>query len=222
MPRFSTLFSIAVHAIVIGAAVIWSTIATGVLPSPRDVFAYHDVSMIAVPDVPPPPSPARPAPDQTVSVNAAPLVEPQQVVPETGLEGVATRSSAPGDVSIAPGVSGGLPGVVSNLEPPPPPAPPPPAKPVHLHSGMTAPRKIVDVQPVYPQLAQAARRGGIVILEAILDVKGNVESVRVLKGVPLLDEAALTAVRQWRFTPALLNGQPVPVVMTVTVNFELR
>jgi protein TonB len=87
---------------------------------------------------------------------------------------------------------------------------------------MRAPEKIVDVKPIYPALAQAARREGLVILEAVIDVKGNVESVRVLKGVPLLDEAAVAAVRQWRFTPALLNSESVPVVMTVTVSFQLK
>jgi protein TonB len=70
--------------------------------------------------------------------------------------------------------------------------------------------------------ARAARQQGVVILETIIDVDGNVTTVRVLRGYPLLDESAVEAVRQWRFTPALLNGQPIPVVMTVTVNFALR
>ena len=60
------------------------------------------------------------------------------------------------------------------------------------------------------------------ILEAVLDAQGQVESVRVLRSIPQLDRAALDAVQQWRFTPALLNGQAVPVVMTVTVNFTLQ
>jgi periplasmic protein TonB len=84
-----------------------------------------------------------------------------------------------------------------------------------------APVKIVNVEPTYPAIAVAARKEGIVILETVIDAEGRVESVRVLRGVPLLDEAAVGAVRQWRFTPARLNCQPVPVVMTVTVNFQL-
>jgi protein TonB len=62
---------------------------------------------------------------------------------------------------------------------------------------------------------------GAVTLEAILDATGKVESVRVLESVPLLDDAALRAVRQWRYTPTELNGVPVPVLMTVTIRFSL-
>jgi protein TonB len=82
--------------------------------------------------------------------------------------------------------------------------------------------KIFDVAPVYPAIARTARVQGVVILEAVLDAKGRVESVRVLRSIPLLDQAAVDAVQQWRFTPALLNSQAVPVVMTVTVNFRLQ
>jgi len=75
---------------------------------------------------------------------------------------------------------------------------------------------------VYPALARAVRVQGLVIIEATIDEKGNVESARVLKGEPLLNQAVLDAVRLWRFTPALLGGVPVPVVMTVTVDFRLQ
>ncbi len=92
---------------------------------------------------------------------------------------------------------------------------------MHLHSGMQAPRKTVNVDPVYPRVAQAVRIEGVVILEAVIDVQGRVESVRVLRSIPLLDQAAVDAVKQWTFTPTLLNGVPVPIAMTVTVNFEL-
>ena len=60
------------------------------------------------------------------------------------------------------------------------------------------------------------------ILEATLDEHGNVDRLKVLRSVPLLDEAALQAVRRWRYTPTLLNGRPVPVLMTITVRFSLR
>ena len=75
---------------------------------------------------------------------------------------------------------------------------------------------------MYPAIAQSARVQGVVILEAVLDANGRVDSVRVLRSIPLLDQAAVDAVRQWRFTPALLNNEAVPVVMTVTVNFALQ
>jgi protein TonB len=62
---------------------------------------------------------------------------------------------------------------------------------------------------------------GVVILQATIDSRGNVEAATVLRSIALLDQAALDAVRQWKFTPTLLNGMAVPVIMTVTVNFEL-
>jgi protein TonB len=71
-------------------------------------------------------------------------------------------------------------------------------------------------------MAQTAHVKGVVILEAIIDERGAVKQVTVLRSIPLLDQAAVEAVRQWRFTPARLNGEAVPVVMTVTVNFELE
>ena len=76
--------------------------------------------------------------------------------------------------------------------------------------------------PLYPAIAQSARVQGIVIIEATIGADGRVTDVTVLRSIPLLDAAALTAVRQWEFSPTLLNGIPVPVIMTVTVNFTLQ
>jgi protein TonB len=81
--------------------------------------------------------------------------------------------------------------------------------------------KIRDVRPVYPPIAKAAQVSGVVILEARIGADGGVEDARVLRSIPLLDEAALDAVKQWKFQPTLLNGQPVPIVMTLTINFTL-
>jgi protein TonB len=75
---------------------------------------------------------------------------------------------------------------------------------------------------VYPPVAQAARVTGVVILEAVINGSGAVTDVTVLRSVPLLDEAAIEAVRQWTYTPTLLNGVPVPIIMTVTVNFTMQ
>ncbi len=79
----------------------------------------------------------------------------------------------------------------------------------------------MNVAPIYPPMAKAAKVQGIVIIEATIDVDGQVTSAKVLRKAPFLEEAALEAVRQWKFAPALLNGVPVPVIMTVTVNFTL-
>jgi periplasmic protein TonB len=85
-----------------------------------------------------------------------------------------------------------------------------------------APRKIVHVPPVYPPIAQSARVQGVVILEARVEADGGVSDVKVLRSIPLLDEAAVASVRQWRFEPTLVNGAAVPVLMTTTVNFMLE
>ena len=84
------------------------------------------------------------------------------------------------------------------------------------------PRKIYDAKPTYPPAAQAAGVQGIVIVEAIIGVDGRVSSAKILRSVPMLEEAAIDAVSQWVYEPTLLSGVPVPVVMTVTVNFTLK
>jgi len=93
---------------------------------------------------------------------------------------------------------------------------------VRVGGDIKEPRKIKDVRPVYPDDALAARIQGVVILEAVIAPSGSVSDARVLRSVPGLDQAAVDAVRQWEFTPTLLNGVPVAVIMTVTVNFTLR
>ncbi len=93
---------------------------------------------------------------------------------------------------------------------------------VRVGGNVLQPRKTRNVQPVYPQIAQSARVQGRVIIEATIDRSGKVTETRVLRSIPLLDQAALDAVRQWEYEPTLLNGVPVPVIMTVTVNFALR
>ncbi len=82
------------------------------------------------------------------------------------------------------------------------------------------PVKIRDVRPVYPPAAREAKVTGVVIIETRIGTDGTVESAHVLKSIPLLDQAALDAVTQWQFAPTLMNGAPVPVMMTVTVNFS--
>jgi protein TonB len=82
------------------------------------------------------------------------------------------------------------------------------------------PVKLVDVPPVLPEMAVRANVRGIVIVEVTIDVDGTVKDARVLRSIPMLDAAALEAVRQWRYEPTMIDGKPVPVIMTVTVAFE--
>ena len=150
--------------------------------------------------------------------NAAPVEAPAEIKPETGLEAGFERSAGI-EGGIVGGVAGGITGGIP--EPPPPP-PPPPAAPVRVGGNIKAPQKVKHVNPVYPPIAQSARVQGVVIIEATIGPDGAVKDAKVLRSIPLLDQAALDAVRQWQFTPTLVNGVPVPVIMTVTVQFTLQ
>ena len=94
--------------------------------------------------------------------------------------------------------------------------------PVRAAGEVRPPRLIRRVEPDYPEMARLARVEGTVILEAVTDIYGRVSSVRVLRSIPLLDEAAAAAVRQWLYEPMIINGRPRPVVFTVTVRFVLQ
>ena len=90
---------------------------------------------------------------------------------------------------------------------------------VRVAGAITPPTKVKNVQPVYPALARQARVEGAVQLEVEIGEDGKVTDARVVKSVPLLDQAAIDAVKQWEYTPMMKGGVAVPVVMTVTVNF---
>jgi TonB family protein len=92
--------------------------------------------------------------------------------------------------------------------------------PVRVGGQIRPPTKIKDVQPVYPAIARSARVAGVVTIEATIGPDGKVMDAKVVRSVPLLDQAALDAVRQWEYMPTLLNGVPVPVVVSVTINFK--
>ena len=91
---------------------------------------------------------------------------------------------------------------------------------VRIGGQIKPPTKIKDVKPVYPAIAKSARVAGVVTIEATIGPDGTVIDAKVVRSIPLLDQAALDAVRQWEYTPTLLNGVPVPVLVTVTINFK--
>lgn len=95
--------------------------------------------------------------------------------------------------------------------------------PIHITSEVRKPEKIHSPRPHYTEVARKARISGLVILESIIDKRGEVTSVRVLRGLPMgLSEAAVSAVKQWRFKPATMRGKPVDVYFTLTINFTLQ
>jgi protein TonB len=98
----------------------------------------------------------------------------------------------------------------------------PPPRPVRVGEGIVEPKKLHDVKPVYPEQAKQERIQGLVILEATISTTGCIQALRVVKSAHRsLDLAALLAVLRWRYAPTLLNGESVPVFMTITVNFRL-
>ena len=105
---------------------------------------------------------------------------------------------------------------------PTPPPPRPIQKVVRVGSHIKAPRQTYSVNPVYPPLAQEAHIRGVVVVEAVIDEHGNVVQARAVSGNPLLIDAALKAVLQWKYEPTTLNGQPVSVELQVQVHFELN
>ena len=146
----------------------------------------------------------------TVTVNFA---------PEGKVRGGAPPPPPPPPPAGVPG------GTVSHMTEPPPPPPPPPAfdgPALRVGKGIRPPTKTYDVKPVYPPVAADARVQGVVILEIRIDEEGHVSDARILRSIPLLNAAALEAVQQWEFTPTLMNGKRVPVIMTTTVNFTLQ
>jgi protein TonB len=220
--RYTLPVSILVHVVIAACVVIVPLMATDVLPAPHTV-----IGVFPAPSPPPPPPPA-PAVSSTTprkpvpvaSPDAAPRDAPTSIEPEP-----ATTASALGHPL---GVEGGVPngvvgslGVVPNVPAVPQP-PPVPTGPLPVGGRIREPSKIRHVPPVYPAVAQQARIEGVVVVEAIIGTDGRVKEARVLQSKPFLDEAALTAVTQWMFTPTTLNGVPVPVIMTVTVNFKLN
>jgi periplasmic protein TonB len=219
--RWSILpLSIAGHAVVLTVFLFspWlSEVDLPVIASP-----LPDYIKAVVPSPPPPPSPRPPvtAADTTKApLEASPDIKPEQ--PKSSSE-----DDVEGAIPNGPGVASGPPllgplGVSEAVAPPALPSPPVP-KLVHVGGTIREPRKVLHVAPIYPEIARRAGVQGAVVLEAILDATGRVQSVRVLGSQPLLDDAAVRAVREWRYTPTELNGVPVPVLMTITVRFSLE
>ena len=97
----------------------------------------------------------------------------------------------------------------------------PPSDVLQVGGAVATPKKLVNVPPRYPDDALQAKVQGAVVLDVVLDADGVPTDVQVSRGVPMLDAAAIEAVRQWRYEPTLMNGVPVPIALTVTVNFSL-
>jgi periplasmic protein TonB len=214
---YSVPLSFLVHTAVLVVFVVAPLVATGVLPMPH---SGPVIINLAPPPLPSPP-PVRRAPSPGVMTNrdAAPVRMPDAITPEPALaEPFESNGPATGFVDL--GIIEGETAVV---------APPPTrkemqaaTKTVHVGGSVKTPQRLTYVAPTYPPIALAARVQGIVIVQATVAVDGSVQDVQVLRSdSPLLNEAAIEAVRRWSYTPTLLNGIPVSVIMTVTVQFRM-
>ena len=216
MRIYTFVFSVVAHALAIAWVIIAPALATDVLPEPSRTTAYIVVRPVP-PDVPPVIRQAAATPSR----NAAPSEPPPDIRPEP----IAAPPDQPAfDVpvstvsSIAP--LGDI-GAVDVIQAPPAPPSVRPTEPLPVGGVIRPPKKVAHVAPIYPSIALQARKPGLVILQAVIDENGGVREVKVLRSDPLFDQAAIDAVRQWRFTPTMLNGQAVPVAMTVTVAFNV-
>ena len=227
----ATVLSIATHLAVIGG-IAWFVLfsVTDQLPKVPDMMAF--VAPAPVPSPPPPPPPPAPKgvkpaqPSKPVPTTGPTFTVPSEIPvgiqPESGID-------LGGEGGVVGGIEGGIPGgVLGGIlggmvnEAPPPPPPPQPVKPRRVGGDLQAPALIRRVEPEYPAVAVAGKISGTVILEATVDEKGHVTDVSVLRSILLLDQAAVKAVKQWQYQPLILNGQPAPFILVVTLTFTLR
>jgi periplasmic protein TonB len=218
MRTWTLAVSICAHAAVVVAILVAPIFATADLPHPRRPLTFEAITPIATPTIAvTPPSQSTPP---TKAIHSFPIDEPPELpiddpppidVPTPRID--ACDSCGVVGVPIGNGLVG--------HDLPAPPMPVPTKDPIPVGGNIRPPTRVVYAAPVYPQLALAARKEGTVILQAVIDETGHVREVKVLRSVQLLDDAALQAVANWKFTPTLLNGKAVPVVMTVTVAFSL-
>jgi protein TonB len=223
----TTTFAIILEIALIGIMVLMPLIFTEALPK-QQLMTF----LVAPPPPPPPPPPAA-APVhvqkqiQTDIVNGAlrtPTKIPQKVQMIKEDEAPPAMASA----GVVGGVPGGIPGgqmggVIGGIISSTPVAVPKVATPqrVRVSQGVVSGLKIRDVKPNYPPLARQARIQGTVVLHAVISKDGSIQGLTLVSGHPMLAPAAIDAVKQWKYKPYLLNGEPVEVDTEVQVNFTL-
>jgi periplasmic protein TonB len=229
----SLLVSLAVHTAIIGAIVLVPLVFCSVLPE-NPIITF----LMKTPDVPLPPIPPAP-PARTVSgsrnkkIDIDGFYEPKKipdVIPPSDpstdqydlssvIQGLGAPSQGTGP---NPSVAASLIQDIKVAEPPPPKLPIR-RTPIRVSAPILQSKLVHRVDPVYPPLAIRTHTSGEVILEATIDEEGNVmQPVRVLKGHPLLVDAAVQAVSQWKYSPTIQGGEPMQIMATVTVIFTLK
>jgi len=213
----TVLVSIAVHTAALFLLVVIPLLAMDALPSVTSMTRYVPIE-IKTPEMPSPPAPSIASPTVPSVAPGPPIEAPTTIAPEAPERPPALSNANAVDGAIGiPGMGTRLPAEMVNVPPPTVQR----AEPVRPGGNVKAPTRTTYVPPAYPPIAISAKIAGTVIIEAIIGIDGSVRDAKILRSIPLLDDAALAAVRQWRYTPTTLNGIPVPVVMTVSVRFEI-
>jgi protein TonB len=221
----TTLLSFFLQAILLGILILIPLIYTEALPK-QQLMTF----LVAPPPPPPPPPPAA-APVKVIKV-ASEIANGQLRTPTKIPEKVQMlrEEEAPPPTSSIGGVVGGVPGgvpggqmggVIGGIISSTPMAVPKAPQRVRVSQGVSQGLLIHQVKPLYPALARQARIQGSVVLQAIIAKDGTIQNLRLVNGHPMLAPAAIDAVRQWRYKPYYLNGEPVEVETVVTVNFTL-
>ena len=223
---WSTIFSFLVQTALIGVLVLIPLIYTEALPK-QQLMGY----LVAPPPPPPPPPPPAAAPVVKVVRPVSELDNGQLKAPTAIPKRIAMIKEEEAPLPSSGGVVGGIGGdsggqaggVLGSIMSAAPAAVPKAATPtrVKVSQGVTSGMLIHKVQPAYPPLAKQARISGAVVLQAVIGKDGSIENLRAVSGHPMLIQSAIDAVKQWKYKPYFLNGEPVEVDTQVTVNFTL-
>jgi protein TonB len=222
----TTTLSFFIQAILVGIMILIPLIYTEALPK-QQLMTF----LVAPPPPPPPPPPAAEV-VRAVKVVQTDIVDGQLRTPTKIPEKIAMikEESAPPPATSVAGVVGGVPGgvpggqmggVIGGIISSTAAVPKIAVQRVRVSQGVTQGLLTHQVKPTYPPLARQARIQGQVVLAAVISKNGSIENLRVMSGHPMLTQSALDAVRQWRYKPYILNGEPVEVETTITVNFTL-
>jgi len=226
---FTTILSFILQALLVAILILIPLLYTEALPK-QQLMTF----LVAPPPPPPPPPPPAAAPVKAVKVVQTDIVDGQLRTPTKIPEKVQMikEEEAPPPVMASGGVVGGVPGgvpggqmggVIGGIISSTPVAVPKVATPqrVRVSQGVTQGLLVHRVQPSYPPLARQARIQGTVVLQAVISKDGSIQGLRLVSGHPMLAPAAIDAVKQWRYKPYILNGEPVEVETQITVNFTL-
>ncbi|HUK25710.1 MAG TPA: energy transducer TonB [Terriglobales bacterium] len=223
----TTSLSFVLEAVIVGVMVLIPLLFTEALPKTQ-LMTF----LVAPPPPPPPPPPPAATPVRVVKQVQTDIINGELRTPTKIPKKVEMikEDEAPPPVTagVVGGVPGGVPGgqlggVIGGIISSAPVAVPKVATPqrVRVSQGVTQGLRIRYVQPMYPPLARQARIQGTVVLQAEISKSGDIENLRLISGHPMLAPAAIEAVKQWRYKPYYLNGEPVEVETQVTVNFSL-